>query len=400
MRRQSLVVRKKDVNNWIDFILFFFMFVCMKCMLLGNVYPVFGLVCGAVCFIKAARRNSNKQLLLYIACCVFWGYCTVQGIAMGSNSRGYLIQTFVFWFIQAGVGFFLFSKREKEHFIISTLIRILALIAAGYLVSLVLGTVVGWSTIKIAELDYNYFYNAPIYLPFTIAYGSGHIGGFEFWRMLGIGRESGITQCLYAWAYFSADKYFADARKIKILLMIGVVTCLSTTGIVLFFSILIINQLTKNLKRVFSIQTVGIILVVTVAAVFLMSDSTFGLSFRLEKSFADRALAMSYGIDNLKQNPLFGVGFMRSTGSSVQSEINLIAALGNIGLVGGVLFLLVYIVGLLIAEDKRHYITANGSFFLTALIAQPLYVSPLMYLFLFTNYSKTVSHQTRRLKKI
>lgn len=395
-----LVIGNKDLHNWIDFILFFCMLVCMRCMLWGNSYPVFGLACGAVCFIKAARRNSNKRLLLYIVCCVFWGYCVIQGIAKGANSRGYLIQMFVYWCIQAGVGFFLFSKREKEHFIISTLIKVLVLITAGYLVSLVLGTVVGWSTIKIAELDYDYFYKAPVYIPFTVAYGSGHIGGFEFWRMLGIGRESGIMQCLYTWAYFSADKYFADTRKIKLMLMIGVVACLSTTGIVLFFSILIINQLTKSLKRVFSLQTVGIILVVVVAAVFLMSDSTFGLTFRLEKSFTDRSIAMAYGLENLKQNLLFGIGFMKDSGSTVQSEVNLIASLGNIGLVGGILFLLVYITGLVISEDKRQYISANGSFFLTAIIAQPLYFSPLMYLFLFTSYSKTMPRKTNSLRTL
>lgn len=392
-KRHLLLITKKKILLFFEACLLLIMLVCMRGMILGNLYPVFGMAIAFVLCLINIKKKYDHNVIVFAVCCIFWGYCVIQGMLLNSNSRGYLIQIFFYWFLEAGAAYLMFQKQREKNFFCKFIIRVLTFISGSYLISFSIGVLIGWSKIKLFELNYNYFYNAPLLFPFTFVYGSGKVAGIEIYRLLGIARESGIMQCLFSWAFFSAEKYIDRSQWTKVLLLLGLVSCLSTTGLVIFFGILAINQLTKNMKKLFSVQTLGVILVIAIAALLLLGEGTYGFKFRWENSFSERTVAMSYGLDNFQKHPLCGIGFFKTADSSViHSEANFIASLGNIGLIGGILFLLIYVIAFICADDKRLFLTSNGDFFLTALIAQPLYVYPLMYVFLFSNIKTKQVH--------
>ena len=381
-----LVISKKKIILFLEACLLLTMLVCMRGMILGNLYPVFGMAIAFILCLLNIKKKYDTSLIIFAACCVFWGYCTIQGIFLNSNSRGYLLQIFFYWFLEGGAAYLMFQDQERKKYFCRFIIRILTFIAVSYLLSLLMGLLIGWDKIKLFDLDYNYFYKAPLLFPFTFVYGSGDVAGISIYRLLGIARESGIMQCLFSWAFFSTEKYIDRPKWTKVFLLLGLIGCLSTTGLVIFFSILALNQITKNLNKLFSFQTLGVILVIVIAVLLLLGEGTYGFKFRWENCLYDRTIAMSYGLANFVKHPIFGIGFFRDAGlSTIQAEANFIASLGNIGLVGGFLFFIVYLSALIYSDDKRLFLTSNGDFFLTALTAQPLYMSPLMYVFLFSN---------------
>ena len=381
-----LVISKKKIILLLEACLLLAMLVCMRGMILGNLYPVFGMVIALILCLLNFKRKYDTGLIIFSACCVFWGYCTIQGIFLNSNNRGYLLQIFFYWFLEGGAAYLMFQDLERKKYFCGFIIRILTFIAVSYLISLLMGLLIGWDKIKLLDFDYNYFYKAPLLFPLTFVYGLGDVVGISIYRLLGIARESGIMQCLFSWAFFSTEKYIDRPKWTKVFLLFGLIGCSSTTGLVIFFSILALNQITKNLNKLFSFQTLGVILVIVIAALLLLGEGTYGFKFRWENSFSDRTIAMSYGLTNFVKHPIFGIGFFREASlSTIQAEANFIASLGNIGLVGGFLFFFVYLNALICSDDKRLFLTSNGDFFLTALIAQPLYMSPLMYVFLFSN---------------
>ena len=382
------ILKQKEYIYFASF-LFFLMLLCLRGMLLGNLYPVLGACCGLGVIIITFKKNVDNRIKLFFVCLLFWFYCVLQGIITNSNDNGYLVQILLYWIIEVGAALCMFQSKNREKIFIRILIIALCLMVFSYIITFAFGCFLGWEKLLLGKFDYNYFYSSPFFLPLTLGYGSGTIKGITVYRLLGIARESGIMQCIFSWAFFAADHYFKRAKAIKLLMLLGVIACMSTTGFVLFFATLILNQLTKQIRKVFSFQTAGVILIVLLAVYFLMGDSTFGWRFRFENSFGDRMAAMDYGLKNLQDHFLFGIGFFKNSGiATIQAEVNLIAALGNIGAVGGVLFLLIYFIAFMYAEDKRYFLTTNAVLFLTTLTAQPLYVSPLIYIFLFLNYKK------------
>ena len=135
----------------------------------------------------------------------------------------------------------------------------------------------------------------------------------------------------------------------------------------------------------------AMVLAILIGAMYLLLfGGNLSLSKRMDLSYNERTLAFVYGFQELLKNPFFGTGFMKdfSNVTSIQVGIALIASIGNIGLVGFLLFLCIYLAALLRADDKRKFILCNTSFFITTLFAQPFYTSAIIYIFLFDNYKK------------
>jgi hypothetical protein len=86
---------------------------------------------------------------------------------------------------------------------------------------------------------------------------------------------------------------------------------------------------------------------------------------------------------------LFGVGFLKTAqDSSILTDICFLASSGQIGIVGCILFLSTYATAFAKSADKRSFLTSNSGFFFTTLFAQPMFYSPVIYMFLFFEYSK------------
>lgn len=337
------------------------------------------------------RKVNLRKLIIFLSCLFFFTYCFFQGFILHTDRGTFAIEIYVLWVIPVFASLLAFQERNVQRKFCRMLILIMAFFVLSYVISFALSLVVGWDKLKLFEIDYSYFVNAPVFFPFTIAYGHGTIAGIDIWRLLGIGRESGITQTIYMWGFFVADDYFNKANIIKILMVLGLVVCFSTTGMVIFVGIQVLNLLMQRWKKLFSFNTLAITIVIVMFVYLLVAGDTFSFSYRFEMSYSDRIDAMEYAMTNLVKSPFFGVGFMRTPNvSTIQSDISLIASTGQIGLIGILLFLLVYLVALLNTKDKqarKKFMFSNSGFLLTTLFAQPLFYSGLIYYFLLMDYS-------------
>lgn len=365
---------------------FITMLLCTRGMLLGNKYPILALYAGIICILLTIKNKFAYKLSVLFMIIIFVLYCYIQGIFL-NQEKNLINNVFIFWIIEIIATYFVFMNKSIERKICRIIIIIMLFFTLSYIISFILSLILNWKSIMLGSFDYNYFYSAPIFFPMTIAYGNGQIGDFVIYRLLGIARESGIMQGFFIWGFYKVGDYFENKDMKKILLGIGVFICFSTTGIIIFLCTLIIRNLFNTNKKFFSLQNILILLIIISCILLLMGNNTFSLANKLSVSFVDRNLAINYGISNFIEHPLVGVGFLKpSLYNYIQTDICLIASIGQIGIVGGALFILIYVVSTFHSINKKKFLLANAGFLLTALVAQPIFYSPLMYIFLFSQY--------------
>ncbi len=392
-------IRKIHLNRYeITGLFFLIMVLFTRAMLLGNISQIFGAAMGVACLI--CYRNFNikkKNISLLLSCYLFFLYCFLNGLTLVAGSRTELIiQITIYWLLGTYIAALLLGDTKIEKYFGKGIIYILCLCVISYIISLVLGMTIGWDSIRIGMFDYKYEYISPVFFPLTVSYGEITFSAVKIPRMLSIGREVGISQTIYIWAFFKAQDYFKKSNIVKTFMAIGVFCCLSTTGLSIFVILIILNKLlsANRLYMKFSIKKmiyfISAIIVVIAAIYLLLKGGNLSLTTRLDISYIDRTRAFEYGFRELAKNPLFGTGFMRDVSSttSIQQGIALISSIGNIGIVGFFLFLNTYVQGIMRAEDKRKFILCNSSFLITTLFAQPLYTSAIIYIFMFMDYSK------------
>jgi len=383
------------------------MFISTQGMILGlfdEKIPVafailsLGLVCSINMMTTISKSSINigivktEKFIIFIFCAIFFIYCNIQGVLFGSDIN-LLKGIFVTGILETAVACLVFSDKKNENMMCRFLIIVMSLFVISHIISLILSLLVGWDKLEILEFDYNYgFWNTLVFFPFSTTYGYGELGDFTFYRMLGFARECGIMQTFYVWGFYKAEDYFNNekiCRKIKVLMVLGVFLCMSTTGIAIFvFSLGLMILLDKHFK-VFSLKSILLILVIICCLIILFGSGTFSLSYRIEVSYSERIKAMLYSINDLNKHPIFGTGFHKLlSDGDIQYSICLLAGAGQIGIVGIILFLFTYTSAFFYAKDKRKFILSNSSFFLTALLAQPIYFYALIYLFLFLDYKK------------
>ena len=380
-------------------------------MLLGNGNENIALFASATTiFLCVLIRPEKCKIAVLITCLLFFSYCFIQPYILGSGNYSKVNQYFVWWIAPAVATCMALGIPRIQKWFCDALIVGLCLISISYIVTFLFSLAVGWDALRIAVIDYNYYYDAPLLFPFTIVYGSGEVGGMTIWRLLGFARESGIMQMLFTWGFFIADSNYRHSGVIKVLLALGVLACFSTTGLVIFVFAILLNILIDRQSKFISFNTLLIISTVVLLAWILLGSGSYGLSNRLSVSYIDRSTAMEYSAQYLKQAPLFGVGFMSLPDNvGVQWNICLLGSAGQIGYVGLLLFFTIYIVGFFACRTlsgKRCFFFANISFFLTTILAQPLFYSGLIYMFLFFDYdslakcSYKVDVKTRKDKTI
>lgn len=345
-----------------------------------------------VIFLCILIRPEKCKTPVLITCLLFFTYCFIQPYLLGSGSYTKVNQYYIWWVVPTVATCLAFSIPKIQQWFCSVLIIGLCALSVSYITTFLLALAVGWDALRISEIDYGYFINAPVLFPFTTVYGSGDVGGITVWRLLGFARECGIMQTLFTWAYFVSDGRFRHGTVVKVLLAVGVLACLSTTGLAIFVFAVVLNALINRQSKFLSFNSVFIVFVVLLLGWILLGTGSYGISNRMEVSYIDRSVAMEYSARYLEQAPLFGVGFMSlPDNAGVQWNICLLGSAGQIGYFGLSMFLLTYVVGFFSCktrEGRRRFFLANVSFFLTTLIAQPLFYSGLIYMFLFVDYDK------------
>ena len=380
--------------------------VCCRPMIYGNNYSPIALVIMFVLVLLylipkhfkfgiKGKRNGKTLLAIYLFCI----YCLLQGVILGADQIAIGIGDLLYIIIVVTV-FYMWLGNDSVRRKYTILLYILLIISAfSYAISLVMSFAVGWKSLYIKSIDYGYFFRSELYFPFTYTYGRFMFNGISVRRMLGIARECGISQVFYVWAYFMADKYFRHPLLFKIVMAFGVCACMSTAGFIAFGIALILSF---EIKALFNWKTVVSAILIVAMVYVLFYSSGLSLSDKAQLSILDRVDYLFVGLRAWFQRPIFGHGYSDTLGygSGSQVGINAISSLGQIGTVGFVIWLAVYITNIRYYKKKKRWIIANVAYLITALFSQPLMFAPITYWFFFTNYDEEPEYLLKKRRNL
>ena len=147
----------------------------------------------------------------------------------------------------------------------------------------------------------------------------------------------------------------------------------------------------------------GIITIVLIGFVVYILIYAEGVRIvdRAVATITDRTNGISYGLSVFLEKPIFGGGFYSTLGDeSIQTGICAIASLGQIGIVGISLWLMIFFFSFIDCNNKKRFLYTNAALFATALFAQPLLFAPVMYWFLLIDYDKEKIYLYKKSKVI
>jgi hypothetical protein len=213
----------------------------------------------------------------------------------------------------------------------------------------------------------------PVYLPFTPSLGTQSVFGTVFPRFTGLGREPGWMAMYCAAAYFLTDLVGYRSRWLKLLVVVGLIGCISTAGFGVFVVAWAYHHFLRDRGTGISVagflRQVSGIAAVLVAAWLAVAAPVLGLAAKTTQnatSLDERQLATEAGLRALFSTPLGG------TATEVQGGINLVSDIA----VGGLPFVLLVCAALLLPLSRRRGTGGHANVvvvivFLTMLTSQP-----------------------------
>jgi hypothetical protein len=250
-------------------------------------------------------------------------------------------------------------------------VLVITALCASYAVTALLWTVLGVGSGQISTVLIGSTAE-PFYFPFTPSQSVQTLFGVQFPRFSGLGREPGWMAMYCAVAYFMADLIPRHRRLVKLLLIVGLLGCISTAGFGVFVVVWAYRtclsdrgtgiSMAQYLRQLFGIGAMA-------AAIWVATEApVLGLSAKAsqnETSLDERLFATQAGLRALSEQPLGGLP------TEAQAGINLIADIA----VGGLPFVLFVCGGLLLPLLWRGRASTGNAVvlvvFLTLLLAQP-----------------------------
>ena len=368
----------------------------MRPAALGQSYTSIGLAISCalspLIFILASRQNKKKHgssdiAVLILLSAFYLAYTSITSIVFGKADLIYLLKEFLTTLIiLATYGAVLVNQSINDKFFsfFSSLIS-----ALGYsaLITLVLGQFFGMEALHFGALQIKGYESdgsdlststGALYFPFTMVYGRFTAGDATLLRTSGFFREAGIFQavCCFCLCY----EYFNRRSWIVIIgLFVGSLLTLSTAGIAALMGTIGISAF---LSGKISLKRISLTILVAAAFVPVLLYAPFiGLnakSLTHSASITDRASATENGLTTVAENPF---GFGPVTDQANFSQVNLIAALGSVGIVGFLLQIII-IGGWRFQLNKAQALKMAACFplLLTALFSQPLAGAPGIYI--------------------
>jgi hypothetical protein len=251
---------------------------------------------------------------------------------------------------------------------------VIVVLCASYVVTALIWTVTGIGNGVLITLPIGTAPEPnPIYLPFTPTLGSQSVFGIVYPRFTGLGREPGWMAMYCAAAYFLTDVVGFRSRWLKLLIVAGLIGCISTAG----FGVFVVAWAYQSFLRDrgtgvtvgnFARQVSGIA-AVALAAWLAVAAPVLGLAAKTTQnatSLDERQLATEAGLRALSTNPLGG------TATEVQGGINLVSDIA----VSGLPFVLLVCGALLLPLVRRRGWQGHANVvmlivFMTMLTSQP-----------------------------
>lgn len=370
----------------------------MRPTLLGEVFtPVSmlfaaaGLLTGALTFRRVEKAISTRNLVIASIVCIFWVYLSIHSFALDARRPENIVKALVSIPFLVFVFGFLLSKQELNRVFFRAMVWLFVLFTISYFITLALLLFFPLDSLFIYRTDS--FYGEKwggIYFPFTTAYGVFTFYGVKFFRSLGPFREAGIFQAFLVWAFIVLPYIDMNRRWIKVVLVAGIFSTLSTAGIAIFFATLALKTIfvsngAQSLKRIL-VSSVFTLITFGIGSLAFLYLPVLGLLEKMEKAQAsidDRVGNTVLGLYGFFDNP-FGIGMYNA--SIENMGINLLSALYMIGLPGLLLVIFIAVVSVITINNRFErtvFLVSMLPFAITGILSQPFLESPLVFIMLF-----------------
>jgi hypothetical protein len=319
-----------------------------------------------------ARRPFDPAIALIV--CVALGYLWVLLYTAATNPGPLAKATLQSIFLTVGSLVALAvvcADPQARVRVVRGFVVIVTVLCASYAVTALIWAAAGVGSGKIAMFPTGAWGLQPLYFPFTTTAAFQPVFGISFPRFTGLGREPGWMAMYCAVAFFLADAVGIGTRRVKALLIVGLLGCVSTAGFGVFVVTWAYSRFLRDrggITMVNYLRQVGGVGATVVALWLAVTAPVLGLSAKSTQnatSLDERRAATEAGIKAFFDSPLGGDIHL------VQGGINLISDIA----VSGLPFVVLVCVGLLLTTigsgGTRGGSAVTAVVFLTLLTSQP-----------------------------
>lgn len=330
----------------------------------------------------------RKNIFIILAIISYFVYCAIQNLLLIGDLPNSIVKAFFSILVVAICFTILLGDKTLNYYFFKIYIITLGAFSVSYLVTFILSCFIGLDKLLVFQTTIDgYGYALKIYFPFTSGTGTLPVAGMQIIRNSALLRECGITQLFYLWAFASSDRFFRNSKYIKALMIIGTISCFSTTGyinLLFVFCFLILANYkklrTKNSKIRLMLSLIALITFYwgfnNIEGIRMEDKADVSYNARIDKLYE--------GLDLLQENPLFGVGY--SNAYVVGTSTSFLQRSYTIGLFGLFLYLNIFIVAYAFTRMKSRYVLAILPLIVTVLFAQPIDEACLIFILLIYNY--------------
>lgn len=338
-----------------------------------------------VIFLSKKINTDRKLLAFVIGAWAFSVFLLLQSYLAEEGVKLSVIYSSLF-ILTSGISVLVLSGELWKTALKAIIYPVLAFCASGIVTGMLILAGFSLEALEVARWTGGFEGRTYImYAPFSTGLQfTPHIIDLQLARLIGHMREPGILSLLIVFSFFGVE-YFKWKHEwfAKTILFVGLLLTYSTAGMVAFvgsilykytvFNSLKIEISINNFKKVF--VSIGIAFV---SWLFIFSDTRFALMSKLEQgSGQSRTHDFMQTVDILGNAPIFGVGFPNEAVSGVA----FVAAAGQVGIAGSILFLTILLFPVLYYMYYRDLRAAILLPILVgALFAQPLFDKSITYL--------------------
>jgi len=389
-----LIYRSINIKKILVFIILFLQLNQRPALLQEYGESLFVLICSLLMLYwllgyrgTIADRKVVFLFVVFVFCVYLWG----QVLFLGSVSRSALVN--VIFILVSSLSILYLTEETWQAGLKAVVYPVLALSLSYFTTLLIVYSLniplpeLTWASFGVNQAGNANRYEISIYFPFSISMllGNFRFGGFELARATGYMREPGIYQILVSVSFFGLD-YLPRLRFKtfwKALLGLSLILTFSTAGIGAFLAAATYYYVFARKGVQYTTNYIGLLstpFILGLGYWFVFTDAKFGLMRKL--SFASGTVRVGEAetaAAMFLNNPILGVGY---TGG-IKTAISFISVIGSIGLLGVILFLIV-----IVAPNYKKIIRLDPILVLiippvlTALLAQPLFDKPLLYIFM------------------
>ncbi len=379
----------------VSFTLLALLIINLRPAIIGQIatMPILALIVVSLLFIAYVYRpcltRSQQALVLlnglmglYLFVHTLTGR-TSTGMTMGINT--------VIVLLVGTMGCSMFGAWNSQRILQRTIVWFVASFAISQLVTVVIIASGAGSLDQLLITQFSakmYEEKYCLLFPFTIMFRADPctLFGVTIPRVTGFMREPGLYQVMLMTTFFIIPfLQIRGKRLLRAIMLLATVTTFSTTAFVVIISGLIFEVISSRRMtlRQFGLSVCGLSLV-AVLGIWFHDVPQYGLSAKLtNQSWIDRREDMSVALDMFSRNPLCGAGFTEQ-GDLQNPNLNLVVALGKVGVIGVLLHLATLFYAASTHYDRRTLVVMFPMF-LTSLTTQPIWYTTLPVLIMFFN---------------